>query len=134
MHTSHGKLRITYYNFKNQMKRLALKTHPLLCLQCKEYLLTIFCIDLLAIYRPNPMCQTKLKMSSESETSHNIVVDSDVTEKLTSLKDKINRTTKFLKELRTLSKACQEGDFSNHPEDTDDEAIRERQVHPLDNE
>ena len=76
------------------------------------------------------MCQTKLKMSSESETTQN-VIDNDVIEKLTSLKDKINRTTKFLKELRTLSKACQEitsGDYSNQLEDTDDEAIRERQV------
>ena len=77
------------------------------------------------------MCQTNLKMSSESEKRQK-VADNDVTEQLTSLKDKISRTTKFLKELRTLSKACQEitscGDYSNHAEDTDDDAIRERQV------
>jgi hypothetical protein len=81
------------------------------------------------------MCQTNLKMSSESESS--APNEMDVNEKLTSLKDKINRTTKFLKELKTLSKACQEITGSDviavadgrAPDDVDaEDAIRERQV------
>ncbi len=82
------------------------------------------------------MCQTNLKMSSESEssTSPNEI---DVNEKLTSLKEKISRTTKFLKELKTLSKACQEitgGDViavadGRAPDDAEaEDAVRERQV------
>ena len=82
------------------------------------------------------MCQTNLKMSSESESpaSPN---EMDVNEKLTSLKDKISRTTKFLKELKTLSKACQEITGSDviavadgrAPDDAEaEDAVRERQV------
>jgi len=61
----------------------------------------------------------------------------DVNEKLTSLKEKISRTTKFLKELKTLSKACQEitgGDViavadGRVPDEAEaEDAVRERQV------
>lgn len=74
-----------------------------------------------AIPFPESMCQ-KIAMSTEAQP------EMDVNEKLNSLKDKLTRTTKFLKELKTLSKNCQEIAVEHQPEDADDEAHREKQV------
>jgi hypothetical protein len=52
----------------------------------------------------------------------------DAMDKLSALKDKVSRTTKFLKELKTLSKSCQEMSSGHNSDDVDDESGRERQV------
>ena len=78
------------------------------------------------------MCKkitTMSTMAGDEKQQQQHEAQTNVNEKLNGLKEKIVRTTKFLKELKTLSKNCQEMTTAEVKEDdTDDDAYKERQV------